>query len=236
MINDDLDALKDMPERLGRAARRSEERFATDLFATTAGPSTSIYSTANGNLLASTAAQLTIANLQSAFTLMNEQTDPQGEPILIEGAVLVVPPALEVTAMNIMNAISVDITGDNGGGSTGQTVRAMNWMRNRLTLAVNRYLPIVSGATHGATDWYLFGAPTPGARVALEMGFLRGHTEPQIWIKRPNAMRAGGGEVNFMEGDFNTDAIQYRVRHVFGGAALVNTGGFRATVGVQVTT
>jgi hypothetical protein len=36
-------------------------------------------------------------------------------------------------------------------------------------------------------------------------------------MKSPNAVRIGGGGVNPMDGDFDTDSIRYRVRHVLGG-------------------
>lgn len=235
IVNDDMNALRDIPARLGRAARRSEEKFATELFAATAGPSTNIYTTARDNLLTTAdGAALSIATLQIAFQKLAEKTDPGGEPILTDAVHLVVPPALEVTAMNILNGLQLEVTEQ--GGTTNQTLHAVNWMRNRLTLHVNRYLPIVSsGGGVGNTSWYLFGNPTD-SRPALEMGFLRGHQEPEIWIKRANAMRAGGGDVMPLEGDFDTDAIQYRVRHVFGGTALTGTGGWRNTVAFSGTT
>ncbi len=240
IINDDLGALRDMPARLGRAARRSEESFATDLFATSAGPSTAMYNATNLNILVPTTVAgfetLTISTLQAMMTLLGDQTDPGGEPILTDVVHLVVPPALEITAMNILNGLELRLSGENSGGSAGQTVVAQNWMRNRLTLHVNRYLPSAGGvvAARGDAAFYMFGNPSE-SRPALEMGFLRGHQEPEIWIKRSNAMRAGGGDVTPLEGDFDTDSIQYRVRHVFGGAALINTGGFRNTVAFQGT-
>jgi hypothetical protein len=49
---------------------------------------------------------------------------------------------------------------------------------------------------------------------------LRGHAEPEIFIKEPNARRVGGGIVNPMDGDFETDSVEYKLRHVFGGSIL----------------
>ncbi len=118
LINDDLGALRDMPARLGRAARRSEESFATGLFATTAGPSTAIYTTANGNMLVPTTvggignATFTVTSVQAMMTLLAEQTDPGGEPILTDVVHLVVPPALEITAMNVLNGLELRLSGE----------------------------------------------------------------------------------------------------------------------------
>jgi hypothetical protein len=35
-------------------------------------------------------------------------------------------------------------------------------------------------------------------------------------MKSPNAVRVGGGPVSPLSGDFDTDAVEYRVRHVTG--------------------
>jgi hypothetical protein len=54
----------------------------------------------------------------------------------------------------------------------------------------------------------------------VELGFLQGHEEPQITMKSPNAVMVGGGDVNAFAGDFDTDSIEFRVRHVVGGLAM----------------
>jgi hypothetical protein len=89
-------------------------------------------------------------------------------------------------------------------------------MKSKVTLIVNPYIPIVASSSHGSTTWFLHSAPTNG-RPAFEVGLLRGHTEPEIFIKEPNQRKVGGGVVNPMDGDFDTDSIEYKVRHVFGG-------------------
>jgi len=54
---------------------------------------------------------------------------------------------------------------------------------------------------------------------------LTGYPEPSIWIKDSNAKSAnGGGEINpEAEGDFDSDAVVTKVRHVTGASALWNT-------------
>lgn len=216
MINDDLQALKDIPERLGRAARRSEEKFATQLFVDTNGPHASLYTVGNGNIVTGNPA-LSVAGLQTAFTVLSAMRDSDGEPILIDAVELVVPPALQVVAQNILNATEVWLTGN--GGTTTQEMHTTNWMRSKVRLSVNPYIPIVAATADGNTSWYLFANPNNG-RPALEMGFLRGHEEPEIFMKTSNAQRVGGGAVDPMDGDFDTDAVDYKVRHVFGGGRI----------------
>ncbi len=220
MINDDLDALKDVPARFGRAARRTEQKFVTNLYCGTAGPDSTFYNAGNFDNVVTGNPVLSIAALQTAMTILAAQTDSDGEPIFIDAIELVVPPALEITALNILNAIQINLL-TSGGGTSAQTLEAVNWMKNRVRLSVDPYIPIVASSSNGSTSWFLFANPNNG-RPALEIGFLRGHESPEIFIKAPNAQRVGGGGVNPMDGDFNTDSIQYKVRHVLGGATLDN--------------
>lgn len=218
MINDDLDAFRRNPGKLARGARRSELKAITELFVDSSGPHASLYdsdNTVSGNPV------LSIASLQTAMQLFAEQTDDEGEPIFYEGMTLVVPPALEVPAMNILNATELQV-----GADGNNMMRTANWVRNRLKLVVNPYIPIIA-TTNGNTSWFLFASQDGDARAALEFAKLRGHEEPALYERVPNARRVGGGDV--ME-SFEDDSVAWRVRHVFGGARLTNTGGKKSTV------
>jgi len=95
IINDDLGALKDTPERFAMAAVRTEHRLVTaqyyhNVVMATAG---------RGNL---TANLLTIANLETAIEWYAARTDVNGEAIPTRPKYLVVCPALEMTARQIL--------------------------------------------------------------------------------------------------------------------------------------
>lgn len=234
LVNDDLDAFRDMPGRLGRAARRTEQKFISSLIWDSAGPHASLYTSGHENIINTTngAADdntpFSIAGLQDGLTVLANQTDEDGEPIFFDTVYLVVVPALEIAARNVLNGTELRVTVN--GGATGQELTVANWMRNKVQLVVDPYAPqIITTGTRGATSWALFGNPNDG-RAAIEFARLRGHEEPEIWVKAPDAMRAGGGMVGPDQGDFDTDSIQYRVRKVHGGAQLNSTGGFRGTV------
>ncbi len=220
LVNDDLDALKDVPARFGRATRMTEEKFCTELYADANGPHATFFSSGNANIVTGNPV-LSIAGLQTAMTVLGAMTDGEGNPIVVDMAVLVVPPALSITADNILNAIQLELTTAGGvlASSTEQRLITQNWMKNKLTKVVNPWLPLVSSSADGNTAWYLFAAPAADS-AALEMGFLRGHSEPEIFMKAPNATLVGGGASGVMDGDFDTDSVQYKVRHVLGGCTL----------------
>lgn len=253
LINDDLDALKDTPALFGRAARRTEEERATKLYTSSTGPNATFYSNTNKNLVNTTNLpnlttyygvnnnpKLSINALQAAMVLMMLQVDEDGEPISIEGATLVVPPGLKITAMNILNATqvwandqggTVSNLGPNTASTSLQRLITDNWAKSIVKLAVNYYAPIVNTTT-GNSAWYLFADPNLG-RPAAQLSFLRGHESPELFMKLPNSVAIGEGQMgpgagvvpgtsnaNPMEGDFETDSIAYKIRHVLGGTLL----------------
>lgn len=255
LVNDDLDALKDTPALFGRAARRTEEKRVTELYTQSTGPNSTFYSNANKNLVNVTVLpnlatgyglpnnpHLSIVSLQAALNIMMNQRDLDGEPISIDAVTLVVPPALKIVAMNILNASQVwmnDQGGTIGLEGSGSTVSATslqrlladNWAKNIVKLAVNYYAPVVN-TTSGATAWYLFADPNAG-RPALQQSFLRGREGPEMFMKAANSVAIGEGRmgpgagvmpgtgmVNPMDGDFETDSIMYKIRHVLGGTLL----------------
>lgn len=223
LVNDDLNALRTFPERLARAARRTEQRTATGLYVDANGPHASLYTTGFVNKITGNPA-LSIAALQTAWTTLLAQKDVDGEPIYVDAVTLVVPPSLEITANNIVNSLQIWIT--EAGGTTNQKLEAKNWMSGRVTVVVDPYIPLVASSANGNTSWFLFANPSDG-RAAIELGFLRGNREPALFMKASDSRRVGGGEDVV---DFDTDTAQYKVRHVLGGTRLLNTGGFRMTV------
>ena len=221
--NDALGAFADIPKRFGLAATRTEEKFATSLIVSASGPDSTLYSEAQGNLLTS---PLSVVAVQEGFQAMSEMTDAGGEPILNRPTVLAVPPALEPTANNIVNALTIKAK-TTGGGSSEQEIETTNWIKaGGLKVAVLPYAPVIASTANGATQWYLFADPAEG-RAAVEVAHLRGHEAPAIFMKSPNAIGLSGTSASVFDGDFDTDSIQYKVRAVFGG----RQGDYRFTVG-----
>lgn len=231
LINDDLDAFASMPDRLARAARRTEQRLATQLYMDANGPHAQLYKSVwdanapltKGNIVPGNP-PLTIEGLQRAFTMLAEMTDVSGEPIIIDAVELVVSPGLQVNAENILNATQLQI-----GDFTDPTRAVMmtnNWMQGKTRLTVDPYIPHVNKVT-GATSWALFANPT-GGRSAAELTFLAGEEVPALYERLANARRVGGASEAVES--FEDDSRAWRIRHVVGGARFTNTGGWRVTV------
>lgn len=225
IVNDDLDALASAPTLLAQAARNTEDRFFTELVVDSTGPDATFFASGHANL-AGTPGPLTLDTLQSAITGMQSQKDPQGNPIFTGKVRLMVPPALQVTANNVVRSTAVY---GSPGATSGQQFVAPNWANDAVAdVVVNPWLPIVD-TTKGNTAWYLFADPGIG-RPAVEMGFLAGHEQPEVFMKAPDSVRVGGGVVGSLDGDFATDGVAYKVRHVLGGtlmdyrAAYANAG------------
>jgi hypothetical protein len=217
LIDDDLDAFRDLPKTLGKAGRMTEDRFVTSLYCSATGPNGTFYAVGNKNIVTGDPV-LSVSGLQTAFTVLGSQVDVDGNPIYIDAVALEVPPALEVTARNIINATEILAADGGGAGSGNDQLRVANWMKSKVTLVVNPWLPIIDRVT-GSTAWYLFASPTAG-RPALEVGFLRGNESPALYVKAPDSLRVGGGLAPVEDGDFETDAIRHKVRHVLGGTLM----------------
>jgi hypothetical protein len=217
MVNDDLDALKSIPERFARAARRSESKFVTGLYVDANGPHASLYTVGNANKVTSNPV-LSISALQTAYKILAAMRDADGEPIVVDAVELVVPPALQITAQNILNATQLWLDTNASAGTAQQNMVTTNWMSQKVRLSIDPYIPVVASSANGDTSWFLHASPSVG-RPALEVGFLRGHESPEIFVKAPNTQSAGAS-TDPLNGDFDTDSIMYKVRHVFGGTRL----------------
>ena len=214
MINDDLGALQDTPMRFAKAAIRTEQYTTINEYSSDTGThgAGNLYDDATAGEINGSVNLLTIANLEEGLEAMASWLDAGGSPIMNRAKYLVVPPALEMTARQIITS-STKMWSDNAAGPvpypTNNVVSQMG-----LELIVEPWLPICDDNTDGDTSWYLFADPSDIA--CLEAGFLKGHERPEICMKASNKVTVGGGAIGPMSGDFATDNVFYRVRHIFG--------------------
>lgn len=212
LVNDDIGALKDTPERFARAAVRTEHRVVDGIYVADAVAGTGLYTAAQTNL---GALPLTIANLENTCEAMAAFVDANGEPIMNRAKYLVVGPGLEFTARQILTSTFKQwgYGGDNEAWSTAGPMPTTNVLpQYGLQLVVDPYIPIY--APNSVLSWFLFADPRDIA--AMECDYLTGHERPEICMKASDKVNIGGGEISPMTGDFATDNVFYRVRDVFG--------------------
>ncbi len=227
-VNDILRAFQDIPDRFAQAAVRTLARDVTSIFASATGPNAALFGAPIADIDGQNVTNLgvlplTINNLQTTLLLMTRQTDPNGEPILVRGVHLVVPPTLEFTARQILQSAMVQQVDTAGGANavapTFVPLPVANVVAQYgLQLHVDPYLMVVDTSVTNDTTWYVFADPAQGK--AMQMDFLAGHEAPEICMKVSNRMTTGGGTVSPFDGDFDTDNTEYRVRVVHGGCAL----------------
>lgn len=232
LINDDLGALKDTPERFARAATRTEHRLVTNTYCADALVDSThalgfLYNSALVDAINLGALPLTINNLENTIEAMNAFTDVNGEPIDNDPLYLVVGPGLRFTARQILTSTnkSWHYGGDDEAFATAGPMPTTNVIatEGRLKLVVDKYLPIF--LPNAVLSWFLFADPKDIA--AMEADYLVGHERPEICMKASDKVNIGGGEISPMTGDFATDNVFYRVRDVFG----CNKLEWRATYG-----
>ena len=221
VINDDLGAFDDIAARFATAAVRTEAFNATGTFVAATGPHTGLF----GNTITDACDSqvitnlgtlpLTILNLETTMELMAAQVDVFGEPLCIRGVHLVVPPALEFTARQILTS-TTKMWIDNALAAAAARAYPMTNVISQvgLQLHVDPYIPVIDVSGNQATTWYLFADPSQVA--AMEFGYLRGHETPEICMKASDKVSMGGGALSPFTGDFVSDNIFYRVRIVKG--------------------
>jgi hypothetical protein len=199
ILNDDLQALKQIPTKLAVSAAYTLAEFVYGFLA--ANPT--IY---DGNLLFTIGAPhanlgtapLSSGAMQTGVTAMREQTNFAGKRLGLRPRFLVVPPELEFTAMVITQSA----------GLPGSNNNDINPMLGYVT-------PIVSPQLTNTTQWFLVGDPRE--IDTIEIGFVGGQVNPVLLVQ----------ENPLVGTNFSQDAIQYKVRHEYGACVTDFRGLYR---------
>ncbi|MDQ2906565.1 MAG: Mu-like prophage major head subunit gpT family protein [Chloroflexota bacterium] len=199
IVNDDLMAIKQIPTKLAVAAAYTLAEF---VYAFLSGNPT-IY---DGSALFTTGAPhtnlgttaLSTAAMQSGVTAMREQANFAGKRIGLRPHFLIVPPELEWTAMVVTKSAGVP----------GSPNNDINPMMGYVT-------PIVAPQLSSATQWFM--AADPVEIDTIEIGFVGGQVNPVLFIQDQPLYGL----------NFTQDAISYKIRHEYGGAAVDFRGLYR---------
>jgi hypothetical protein len=210
IINDALGAFSDIPSRFATAVSRTQAKNATRIYSSATGPNPALFGAPivdvdGQNVTNQGVLPFSIANLGVTRQLMLRQTDPNGERIGPTPKYLVVSGSLADAAFVALKSMAVQQAAS---ATPVPTINpATNW---GLQLIVDDYLETIDLTGTADTTWYLFAEP--GGASALQMDFLAGNVGPDIRIK------SNGSGGSPMDGDFENDAIAYRVRDVHGGS------------------
>lgn len=192
IVNDDVNALVELPLRFGQKANQKVASFVIDLITsnpTLNADSTAVFASGHANL--GTGGAISVTTLGEARKLMRLQKEQEsvtgaddGDFISVNPRFLLVPAALETTAQVMVNSEldptkTVEIAGTN----------AINPFYNNLTVLADPRLD-----ANSATAYYLFADPQEAPTI--EVGFLNGNDAPFI------------DQID----DFHTDGISYKVR------------------------
>jgi hypothetical protein len=215
--NDDLGAFRDFPQRLATAAREMEDRLALYPFFNADRTALSPFLDARDE----TTKPLNLTNLNAAFRNISSRIDEEDDrPVLMPNPILMVPPALEEVANEILNTVEIR-RGSNASADGVVRRQNGNGLTYTPTVVVNPWLPIVGRNYAKVNDtWYLFPGPNEAVKPALGVAFMNGEETPDLRVAADAGNRVGGGAIAPEEGSFNDDTIQYRVRHVVGSTAL----------------
>lgn len=203
LINDDLGALTRVPARLGRGAALK----LNDVFWAEYLNNSAFFTTGNKNYYAhATLSLLDTSGLEKANTLFRDQTDPDGKPMAINPAILLVPNALEFTASRMMQSTTILQDGNGSAVSYGTA----NVFAGRFRILQSSYLSNSKYTGYSSKAWYLLA--NPADFPTIEVVFLNGLETPTI---------------ETAEADFDTLGVQIRGYHDFGVAKQEYRGGVK---------
>jgi hypothetical protein len=202
IINDDLGALTAVPRRLGRgAALKLNDIFWTKFL------NNSAFFTGGRNNVNTGVANMTVGGLTATETIFMNQTDPDGKPLGLMPAILVVPTALKVPANTLMRSERL-ITGT--GAETGEA----NPYAGRFRVESSPYMSNASYTGYSAAAWYMIA--DPAEMPIIEIAALYGRVEPVV---------------ETADADFNVLGIQMRGYSDVGVELQEYRGGVRADGG-----
>lgn len=199
IINDDLQAVKQIPTKLAVAAAYTLAEFVYSFLSSNSNiyDSSALFTTgAPHNNLGTSA--LSSAAMQTGVTTMREQTNYAGKRIGLRPRFLVVPPELEFTSMVVTKSAGVP-------GSNNNDINPM----------LGYVQPIVAPQLSNTTQWFLIADPREVDTI--EIGFVGGQVNPALFIQDQPLFGL----------NFTQDVITYKIRHEYGGAVVDYRGLYR---------
>ncbi len=200
MINDDLGAITTVPRKLGRGSGLK----INDVFWKAFLDNAAFFTAGNKNYLVGTNTVLGVDGMTLAETAFMDQVDPDGKPIGIVPAIVLVPTAISTPAAQLYKSMELR---DN---TANTKTLVSNPHQGKYRVEVSRYLGNASYSGSSTKAWYLLSEPDD--LPVIEVAFLNGQESPTI---------------ETAEADFNVLGIQMRGYHDFGVALQDFRGGLK---------
>jgi len=233
ILNDNLGIFQDVPRRLVIAINRAISIFIHSLYAGNGDLNTSLFQSGYRNriLIANGASAdnppLSAQGIMDGTKILAGQRDSSGQPIMMGGRVKIVFGSSNIaTARNLQNAvrnqISVEGGNANAQGFPSQWVETNAWFNQNTDWIHDPYMDTGSASAGFSSlpgGWLMFVDQAGLERPTLELGYLRGFRQAQLFQKVPNTMRPGGG-VEPMMGDWSTMNQEMKAMSVLGGTQI----------------
>ena len=200
IINDDLGAITTVPRKLGRGSGLK----INDIFWTTFLNNAAFFAAGNKNYYTGAATALSIDGLTAAEVAFLDQTDPDGKPVGIMPALVLVPTALSAIGSQLFKSLELRDT------TASTKFPVANPHQGKFRVEVSRYLANAQYPGNSAKAWYLLAEPND--LPVIEVAFLNGQESPTI---------------ETADADFNVLGVQMRGYHDFGVALQEFRGGVK---------
>ena len=213
-----VDLIRDAVTQFGIHARQLEDSKPVKNLVTANGFNTAKIGTAgalSGNPVLDdiTAIQAAIEKAQS-FKI-------DDSPVHFSKFVMLVAPGQKSKVMQALSGRVIKSTKGQG-GTTVNTVSLEQTidLGAELTVIENRWLTEIN-PNFGRGFIML---PQNGPRPVVTRNYLQGYEKPQFFVKSSNSVSFSGGPTPYLDGDFDSDAIATKVRHVYGSDLHWNEG------------
>jgi len=201
IINDDMGAFRDVPTMIGRGGGLKLNLVFWAAFLN----NSAFWTAGNGSYIDGAATAFGISGLTLLEKLFLDQTDPDGNPVSIDPAILLVPTAHKTEAELIMSSPEMRDT------TTSKRSATRNPHAGKWKALCSRYLSNSTLTGYSSTAHYLLADPRD--MPVIEVAFLNGKQEPTV---------------ETAEADFNTLGIQMRGYHDFGVSLQEYRGGAKS--------
>lgn len=219
LLNDEWGVLETLPTQLAQLARNQEDIVATEVLASPTGPNAVFFNNTNKNIVtvangfAANNPVLSVDAVVNATSTIRSRTFG-GNPVVVNRFALMVPPALEAKARQLLGVQSFQIDDPvNGVYTIANPI-------SDITLIVNPWLTVIDKSANVNTTWYVMPLGSEGVRPAVVFSKIRGRETPELRIANATGEYLGGGSVPGREGSFVNDDIEFRVRHFVGAAGI----------------